>query len=602
LAYEDFVKLWNEEEEPKAPPPTSLGEQARLGVLRDTPMGLAGLVDLLSSTARSVPDAALGPARALGMGARMIPEGAATRGAGAIVPNDVAPQTPGQSLARAGAGGLGMALPTAFLGGGGALPTAARGGLELLSGIGGGVAGQEAKNRGASPLMQFIANMAGGFAPGAVAGGARRVGGNVAQRMSDTAQDAAAQRLAGKEYLKAAPRFADRKAAIDKLGSDLQASFPGGVPDDAVAGAERMKVALAKDVDDAYARAGNIKGIPTTRLKSTYAGIAAEAGRELATSVPSRIGKLIGHYGDETDLNSLRRLRRRIGKEMDRAEGVSKDTEQFRYLTQIKASIDDTIADVAKSGGYAAQNVNALDNALELARKQGRLFGHSTGGETNYVSQALRNYSGDPTRAVRAAVFNRNPRKSMATLTDMLEGDEAAKRGVGAVLVDEVLGKNFDEVLENGFAGEGRHVVNAGINRLRNRRDPRLREAIDEWYGPGSAKNLETMLGKMRSEVERGKIRGRTTISDPVNSDSMRFFSGRPIEAARRALKLAGNTDATRTDAETYFRIAIYDEEFRKALTDPIAKHEKTRWAEHVNRVMARPARAGVAATREDER
>jgi hypothetical protein len=167
---------------------------------------------------------------------------------------------------------------------------------------------------------------------------------------------------------RAAARLDENQAAVN-LAEDMMA---GAGPDALVSGWRDARDIARAGVREAYERVdpSSVATVSAGRIKDAAQQIVEEAGEELASKLPSEVN-LIARYGDEIDFSSLQRLRTSLS---DTVRGLSRDpgkATDLRFAQRLRASVDQTLDDLAQSGQGAAP---ALREAITRRAEFGRLF------------------------------------------------------------------------------------------------------------------------------------------------------------------------------------------------------------------------------------
>lgn len=441
MAYEDFVKLWNNEQEPAAPPPTSLGEQAKLGALRDAPMGLAGLADLVASIAVPGAGASSPNARALGR----------------VVPADVPAQTAGQRFARAGASGATSGLLTLPLGGVGMAGLPGRAALEAASGAAGGVAGQGAAEMGLPWWAQMAANMAAGAGTNALA---NRVvspriaaGREIADRLP---VDRRAQQIAALDESLRTGRGVTTAQGLGREGGQSLAQLEQTIAPNDPAFARQVSGRILAEEDDIASTLSGIRGSSTadpTKFLRAAEKEAISAEKAAWGRVPSSVTSAVQVDGLATSARSLvdevaeaREILPKQAYRMAQMEG----TRSIDQLTQLRSSLTDTARSAAMSGkGKLARNASLLARQIDET-----IEGLEVPGAGPEVSAALK----EARRATRVRRVRFDER--LATQRAMSGGYAGARLG-DEIPVEAEVGK----VVRAGFANPSEVANNVRIMR-----------------------------------------------------------------------------------------------------------------------------------------
>lgn len=548
------------------------------------------------------------------------------------------PQTTGQRMARAAGVGVGETLPTlplAMLGAPSRAAMAARGGLDLASGVSAEVARERTEAMGFGPKAQFAASLGAGMGPGmfrvlgrravqgalppARASAGRRLAaetlgrevqdrGEAVRMLADeirtkpfntrasTAQvleevapgirtlekSVARSGAAGRDFAREAfnLRRANKLAAQEAFESGFRAGQPGAATEAWI---------RASDVMDAKVRAAwkglrNLEGIPTSRVKESARFIRSEAGEELSRSMPKQQLRIIDKYGDTVDLASLRRLRSAVSQ---RIRGAVRDPERAQevfFLEQIKNSIDDTFDDVARIGGN--EDIAALRKAIALRAEKGMKFPPKS-----KANKAMREFD-DLGRGFRSILSSRRPVQEVRLLKNAFGDDPEAWAGIQRLMREEVFGEGL----------EGLNT--AGRVRSAARRLSRHSDAFDEVYGPGASKNARRFLDRL-AQIQSGVV-GTSAEAAVTGSNVERLQAfmqnsgvvadmarGRPAEAALRVIGLVkGNSPKTLAEAERLLAQALVDPQVAKGFLETLPDQAVPIWAERVNRFLSRPTRA----------
>lgn len=356
MAYEDFVKLWNEQE-PSPPPPSSLGEQAKLGAVRDAPLGLAALADLVASIAVPGAGASSPNARALG----------------ALLPADVSPQTAGQRLARAGAGGATSGLLTLPLAGGGMAGLAGRAALEAASGAAGGLAGQGAAEMGLPWWAQMGANMAAGAGTNALVN--RAVSPRIAAAREIAGRlpvDRRAQQIAALDESLRTGRGVTTAQGLGREGGQSIAQLEQAIAPNDPAFATAVSGRVLGEEDAIARELGAIRGTSTadpTKFLRAAEKEAIAAEKAAWGRVPASVTGGVQVDGIASSARSLvdevaeaREILPKQAYRMAQMEG----TRSIDQLQQLRSSLTDTARSAAMSGkGKLARNASRLAREID---------------------------------------------------------------------------------------------------------------------------------------------------------------------------------------------------------------------------------------------
>lgn len=297
------------------------------------------------------------------------------------------PDTPGEQLGSAAIRGASGALT---LGGGSTVPNLIRAGL---SGASGGTSSEFARQQGASPMGQFIAGLAGGFAPAAVeelgrlgvrtAGnlvspltrsGQERIAGNVLANQATDPQAAAANLDTAQPIVPGSPRNAgeasqdlgllslekglrsrnpaDFGQRISEQNAARQAELTSvaGTPADLAAAKSARDVATAPMREQAFASAGTANPQP---IHDTIDSILASpvGQRETVSKTLEWARNLIG---DQTDPAALYEIRKDL---------------QLAQMGKLQPSSANAPAasTLATARGQLGQVISAVDDQIEQA-------------------------------------------------------------------------------------------------------------------------------------------------------------------------------------------------------------------------------------------
>jgi hypothetical protein len=596
--------------------------------------------------------------------------GPATRAANAVLPQRVEPQGTAAPVREAIARGLVGALPTAGLGAGAVAPRVLG---NLASGASGSVASRMAEDAGYGRVGQIAAGMAGGSLPGIAAGVARGIGGaagNVGRRATGAPNVGAARQIADevlgspvadrgeaarrlayetdpatlgarfgttattaqalediapgmgtleKSYSRAggatsALRFEQRRQNMEAMRAAFQREYPQGVPDQVALTYREQAESLARQVDEAYGAVGDIQGISTARLRDTAVKLQTDAGVALRETLPDDVMGVLGKYGDEVDLAELNRLRRLIVRNQRVVGRQSGDPEQLRHLTILKQSVDETLDDVAKSGGRDAETVRALDKAIDLRAQQGRLFGDTVVERTasgrpvnrpNPVTKAFERYE-DSSRAVVSLMNGPAPSRSLARLHEAL-GSPALEseewRGVQAIVRREMMGD-----IETLFEQPHTSAVGDATKFLARMKRPDQRAVWEQTFGQGSAARAEAFINrfrKVRSGVTGTTAESAVTGSNVPDPDSILTRTSSNLAAmgalrsqgmfgwAREMIKIArsdATSEPTRKEAERMIHEALNDPTVGRWAYERMPRRMVPWWSDKVKTMLTNQA------------
>jgi hypothetical protein len=596
--------------------------------------------------------------------------GPATRAATAVLPARVEPTGAGAGLREAAARGVVGSLPTIGMGGGALLPRIA---ANLASGATGSMASRAAEDAGYGRLGQFAAGMAGGSLPGlgmAAGRGMAGAAGNIGRRATGAPNVGAARQIADevlgspvmdrgeavrrlayevdpatagarfgttattaqaleeiapgmgtleKSYSRAggatsAIRFEQRRQNMEAMRKSFQEMYPQGVPDQVRVTYREQAESLARQVDEAYGAVGDIAGISTGRLRETAMKLQQDAGVALAETLPDDVMRVLGKYGDEVDLGELNRLRRLIVRNQRVVGRQSGDPEQLRYLTILKQSVDDTLDDVAKSGGRDAETVRALDKAIDLRAQQGRLFGDTVVERTasgravnrpNQVTKAFERYE-DSSRAVVSLMNGPAPARSIQRLHEALGSpalDSEEWRGVQTIVRREMMGD-----IETLFEQPHTNAVGDANKFLARIKRPDQRAIWEVAHGPGSAARGEAFINrfrKIRSGVTGTTAESAVTGSNVPDPDSILTRTGANLQAmgalrtggllswSREMIRVArsdASSEPTRKEAERLIHEALNDPSVGRWAYERMPKRMVPWWSDKVKSILTNQA------------
>jgi hypothetical protein len=323
---------------------------------------------------------------------------------------------------------------------------------------------------------------------------------------------------------------------------------------------------------------------------------------------------VLGRYGDEVDLAELNRLRRLIVRNQRVVGRQSGDPEQLRHLTILKQSVDETLDDVAHSGGRDAETVRALDRAIDLRAQQGRLFGDTVVERTasgrpvnrpNQVTKAFERYE-DSSRAVVSLVNGPTPARSLQRLHEALGNpalDSEEWRGVQAIVRREMMGD-----IETLFEQPHSNAVGDTTRFLARMRKPGQRAIWEQTFGQGSAARAEAFVNRFRrvrsgvtGTVAEAAVTG-SNVPDPdsvmtrtaANLSAMGALrTGGPIAWAREMIRLArsdASSEPTRREAERIIHEALNDPRVGRLAFERMPRRMVPWWSNRVDEILTNQA------------
>ncbi len=545
---------------------------------------------------------------------------------------------------------------TALRGAGQAVPTAMAPGGVLLNMAGGAVsevAARAAEAAGYGKLAQFGASMAGGVLPGMVARVGTPVGSAVLAATSSKIRGRLARKLAAETLgaeIQDRPRAIElltqeierplfgrastaqvlepiapslfqqetRTAAAGVAGRDLnrelanlrrastseareyaERMFPAGSVGDAVDQYAKQLDEMSQTVRAAYGAAGNLQGIPASRIKAATAKVAIEIGDEGKRLFPQDLLRVISRYGDTVDLKTVERLSQRLNSDYRKLIAQPGTQRERELLSWVKEAADSTLDEVAALGG--ADDIVALQRARAAAKVKGKLFDPDDplnivfGGKATREGRVLLEDLSKPFRAF----LNNSPRasNSLNRLRLTLGDNPTAWAGVQRLMRDEIFGADFERIFaKNRLDPRG---IDAATKALR-----RHARAFDVVYGEGASENAKIMLERMH-QLTRGNAGTMAmaaptgmNLADPTEqaSAAMAFLSGDRTAALTRMFRAAtGRSAKTLAEAQVLFAHALADPEIAKGYLEALPADAVPIWQQRARSALANSYRSSLS-------
>lgn len=556
-----------------------------------------------------------------------------------------------------GLGGAAATLPFGMLGAASKFGAAGRAGIELLSGATASTASDVVGQMTDSEAAQFAASMLAGMAPGAAASairGAGRVGGaaipgvrnRLARKLAaEQLGDRIANRAQAIEILRRevdAPLFgrASTAQALDDLApavgglekqlafnprvggtlqremSELHLSnaraardlgeslFGVGSPEDAIADFAAKLARVRAKVATAYARAGDLGGIPTRKVKAAAALVAQEAGDELASALPHRELRIIAGYGDEINLRRLDNLRKNLVEQATRAAREGK-ANRARVIGKVVDAIEETFDEVAEAGG--GEKVRALRVAQQTRRLQAERFDpKSRRAGRNLLHEILGGeYENLPERFGKYLRGAKRPAEGLSRLRLTLGDNPEAWGGIKKLMRDEVFGEDFSRL----FTESGEKLGKSGSALASLKRHRASFEAV---FGEGSARQAEELIRRAKrlgTGVVGRKAFDATTASGKDVAETLRIHQGivadlsgnRYGSAAIRLYRmLKGHMPNTMEEADEVMAEALLNPGVAEGLLSELPPAAVAPWLQRAQRTTGRGIRAGSFVNREE--
>lgn len=630
------------------------------GVMVEGPANLAGLADMALNK--------LDPGRNAPPGATPIRERSDIAGTIRNSPtlNKVFPQptTPGGRLVQAAGAGVTESLPFAFLPG----PGRAMAGAvmrDVSSGVAAEMARQVVAEAGGTPEAQQAISIgvglttAGGL--GIAGRGASALGKRMSKPLAKVAADKAVMRSLGKvvDDPQLAKDLLDKELYTPLFGRAtpeqiLQAKFPGVsglVTKDTLSPAMRSQIddlkrsnaAAASDflnrnlpagrvtaaqqdyinkleridakVKKAYGSVdGDIEGLPTTKLDAAAAWVRQDAGEELKDFLPSRQLKVIDGYEREVGyIAADRKLKELVGggsikrrelsfKQLDRLDkSINNDRrmaqragndQAVRYLNKLKDAVEGTYDDLARETGM--EDVLALRRAKKIfSVKKGRF------GEKDPLNQILGEEFEDTGK--KFTTFLNNHPKPAPILERAMKthgGNPEAVLGIKRLTRDYVFGEGEETILKDGLLSPA--GADKALKRLRH-----ARSAFETVYGPGSAKNAEEFINRVKvlSSGKTAKVDRFSPVDVPKELDLEQAANVGEVSysirrAAMRTFKyLTGRLPNNQSEVEKLMGVFATDNHAARGFLEALPVDQVNHWKAHTLRAMAREGIRGTAGT-----
>jgi hypothetical protein len=657
------------------------------GLAVQGPANLAGIADF---PANRVTDAIEATTGTQGQLSRLNIGGRTEQALAAAMPSLAnRPQSGGGKLLQAAGAGITESLPFAAVGpelaaaraGSGLARLASRLGVEAVTGAGAEVSRQGVENLGGGPRTQAGASLVGGITGRSLLGLTGIVGRGAARMASAGIRERAARELAQESFREEVPealKAASRKALQEEMTTPLfgratteqvlaevspglkfsgevdpalraeifqqnkanaeaardfgSRMLPGGNPTAAVLEYESRLDKIAAKTHTAYAKVGNIEGMPIEPLDEAARTIRLEAGKQLnwlpkdqldiIDKFQREVGFVSAEIGSgpiivrEASFKDLQNLRSDLFEAGQKA-AKSGEFRKAKFINTLTDAVEKVFDDVAEAGG--SREVNALRKARAVvrataapknAKDEFKRLGDATRPGFKFREQHPLwkvfdgNLGDDADMAADYGKFlrGRNVAVTLGRLKRSLGGNPDAWAGVQQLTRNEIFGENFEKIFDVGgdLSKSGAESVLQTIAKKRS--------VIDTAWGPGTADNATAFVRRARqlatgstTEIEKFS---KLSVPDPHGLQAVgnvaEIGTKNMARAALRAFTTAfGRLPSTREEANQFLMKAIADPQLAEGFLRPLKPYEMVTWKRRAALAMGRELARSSAGVQE---
>lgn len=401
----------------------------------------------------------------------------------------------------------------------------------------------------------------------------------------------------------AGPMYRQQINELDRLNAGAakilaEQTFKGGPFPPIVQAYEKRLYGMKKAVETAYARVGELRGLPDDALRKAAAQVRLDT-YPMATSLqPTELLEKIDFLrkrGTGVNLSELRQFDSLVSKTWFN-DGKPLSLREQSLIGMIDDAIEKTYDDVAAAGG--GESVNALRKAIKLRRLQGTRFNpedplyHLFRGKWKPIDfddafesilkrKEIPKGEGSRTKIPDAVT-------TLSVLKRTLAGDPKAWAGVQRLVDRQILGPEYNLLFEEGKIAKG--GANQALANLR-----KYREVVDVAYGKGAAENAIDWIGKAeRAGTQRinlaqsAPLPGESTLPQQLGGVA-EVGSWNIRRALIRIVNIAiGRLPKTADEADQVFAGILFDKQIGRGALEPLPLEQIEPWKQRVGRWLAR--------------